>query len=341
MDDRDCPDLQGCYMSNHICMEIPGVMYESLDTPITISAGAPADYVSTISVAETHTVGDVHVKLEIQHFYRGDLTVTLSHLGTSAEVISADVADSDAHFYHTYDGFYEAVVSFEDFDEQAMTGNWTLTVSDGSFLNGGQLLSWELYLVESIEDCTNAGQCDDEQFCTIDSCPVELGYCVHSVNDCDDADACTTDSCDIDEQECVHVGTDCDDGNPCTVDACNPANGLCANAKVDNCTASCTTHNDCGWNDYCDSNDTTCKPIPGTAYLSLDAFPANIPDSDPTDLVSTIVVDSPGDAPQYISDVHVKVLITHPYKGDLTMSLSNGTEVLYLHTQTGGAADNV
>jgi len=42
-----------------------------------------------------------------------------------------------------------------------------------------------------------------------------------------------------------------------------------------------------------------------------------------------------------ITEANVKVMIVHPYIGDLTVSLSNGTKSVELHLQSGGASDNL
>jgi hypothetical protein len=132
--------------------------------------------------------------------------------------------------------------------------------------------------------------CDDNNSCTIDSCNIAEGQCVHdplplqgtscddgaycTVNDvcaaggactgtarnCADTNSCTADSCDEAANRCVHdpaplQGSGCDDGLYCTVgDACH--DGTCAGAAR-NCadTNLCTT-------DACDEPGQRCVHTP-------------------------------------------------------------------------------
>jgi len=110
--------------------------------------------------------------------------------------------------------------------------------------------------------CVSGGPnaCDDENYCTIDTCNSDVG-CVHlptfspcctgAVEACDDGNPCTTDLCDpvtgdcatepaegacddndactvedvCAESVCVGRPRDCDDGDPCTGDSCSPNEG--------------------------------------------------------------------------------------------------------------------
>ena len=346
VNDSDCDDYYACNMKNHLCAAIPydadiGV-YASADTPKTIGSATANTVTSTISVTHGAPVKDVHAKVFLKHYYRGDLKITLTHGAGSVELVSADATDTKANFYHTYDDFLAVDIGdMDDFDGDSMNGNWTLTVEDTSALNGGQLVKWELYLKAEVDDCEVDSDCDDELFCTVDTCNTEFEYCEYKERDCGDSSKCTTDSCDDTADECVNTLTvDCDDGNECTTDFCVAASGTCQNTMVDSCDAPCTTHADCGANDYCHPVGKVCTLIPGDVHQVLDAtvFPASIPDNSPTDLTSTITLSAPG---KQIQNVYVKVLITHTYKGDLTVSLGNGTTTVYLHNQSGGAADNL
>ncbi len=66
--------------------------------------------------------------------------------------------------------------------------------------------------------------CDDDNPCTDDSCPPEVGACAFVNNElvCDDNDACTQgDECKDGTCKAGDV-PDCDDGNPCTKNSCDP-----------------------------------------------------------------------------------------------------------------------
>jgi len=138
--------------------------------------------------------------------------------------------------------------------------------------------------IDACVDCTNDGQCDDNNPCTNDAC-VDT-YCQHDpiceccVNnaDCDDSDPCTNDTCVSntcqnepisnccqtdddceDNQECrnnVCVIADCtsdpqcDDGNPCTDDAC--VNNSCQYSDNND---SCNDNDPCTTDDECSNGE--------------------------------------------------------------------------------------
>jgi len=83
------------------------------------------------------------------------------------------------------------------------------------------------------------GGCSDQNPCTTgDTCV--SGQCIGEIKDCDDNQFCTDDSCNPGTGQCVHVPTQiaCDDGNGCTVDTCdqqaNGGLGGCSFAPLDN-----------------------------------------------------------------------------------------------------------
>ena len=108
-------------------------------------------------------------------------------------------------------------------------GNWSLYVVDDAGGDLGSLATgWCIDLVVSgctsnadcsdgnlcngVETCVanacvpgTAVNCDDGQFCTIDSCDPPTGNCAHAANLCGDGDGCTVDSCDEQGDSCLHV----------------------------------------------------------------------------------------------------------------------------------------
>ncbi len=62
-----------------------------------------------------------------------------------------------------------------------------------------------------------------------------------------------------------------------------------------------------------------------------------IPDNNPTGVTSNQVVSDVF----AVAGVEVDVNITHTYRGDLTVDLSNGVHTVRLHNRTGGSADNI
>ncbi len=104
--------------------------------------------------------------------------------------------------------------------------------------------------------CMLPSDCADANACTLDSCDVLSGLCVHDAVDCDDGDACTADSC-APATGCVHEVVDCDDGSLCTSDGCLPARG-CTHEPIA-----------CDDGDVCTVND--CIPATGEcAFMPVD-----------------------------------------------------------------------
>jgi subtilisin-like proprotein convertase family protein len=83
----------------------------------------------------------------------------------------------------------------------------------------------------------------------------------------------------------------------------------------------------------------TAPPPPTTTTKSATDVPKSIPDNNTTGTTSAL---SMSGLSGVLSDVNVTVAITHPYKGDLRVTLihPDGTQVI-LHNQTGGSADNI
>jgi hypothetical protein len=103
----------------------------------------------------------------------------------------------------------------------------------------------------AIEGCTSPtdAKCDDGRACTIDSCEVATGICVHTPNDasCPGAGACGIGSC---------VGTEVSDPSGCAVmpDAsrCAKTQGCDATFACTNLASSCASDLDCADGTLCD-----------------------------------------------------------------------------------------
>ena len=112
---------------------------------------------------------------------------------------------------------------------------------------------------------TTSGPCDDDDACTRNDACVE-GACEGDTIDCDDGEACTTDTCDpasgcvntfVPGPGCVGCGGDaeCDDGNPCTDDICRP-DGACRNADLASGAQTSMCHEArCGVDVHCDDGN--------------------------------------------------------------------------------------
>lgn len=107
---------------------------QSLDIPDNDGNGVQ----SVINVPEQLTIASLQVELDIQHTYVGDLTIELSHNGTSYALWDREGGSSD-----------DLVRTFSPgaFDGQDASGNWILTVIDNAALDTGRLNGWALQIV--------------------------------------------------------------------------------------------------------------------------------------------------------------------------------------------------
>ena len=128
--------------------------------------------------------------------------------------------------------------------------------------------------------------CEDENSCTFDICNPnylcenkEIGDCCKTVLDCDDDDFCTVDSCDTSgpsgkcvhakTPECCHDNPDCDDGKYCTGDSCNVATNTCKHLQSDpNC---CDFVADCDDGKFC----TAANCVNHSCFYGPDKFKPN------------------------------------------------------------------
>lgn len=83
----------------------------------------------------------------------------------------------------------------------------------------------------------------------------------------------------------------------------------------------------------------TTPPPSGTTTINAADVPKAIPDNNATGITSLLTVSGLSGS---LTEVDISTTITHPYKGDLRVTLihPDGTQVI-LHNQTGGSADNV
>jgi hypothetical protein len=101
----------------------------SASIPDNSTAGAA----STISVPDTGTLTELKITVDISHSYRGDLTVTLSHDGTT-KTLTQNSGGSDDDLKQTF-----TVTGFT-----TLAGDWTLSVVDNAAQDTGTLNSWSI-----------------------------------------------------------------------------------------------------------------------------------------------------------------------------------------------------
>lgn len=189
------------------CVAPAGIptLYDGPEGPFPIPDNTPigGGVTTTISVPDSFTVGDVRVRLTLNHSFAGDLTATLSHAGrtvTLMQRIGGGYFGDDSDFQGVYtfadSGFttiWQAAVDnapttssviptipHRAADEYANTvslraafagltsaGNWTLRISDNAQFSTGTLATWDIELDRTSGDpCdVSAGAC-----CTGSSC---------------------------------------------------------------------------------------------------------------------------------------------------------------------------
>jgi subtilisin-like proprotein convertase family protein len=207
--EADCEALGGVYLGDDTDCDLEPIVYESMPN-LDIPDGEPGGVSDTITVAESMTITDLNVDLQIEHTFVGDLCITLEHDGVTVQLVARPGGDTGevCHFgspfgcgNDDYDiilddegtgGLIEDLcdpdmtsppnyVPFEPlsaFDSMDATGDWTITVSDNANLDTGTLLGWSLHLPDP----------DAPAPCDVVPCEIELsldikpGSCPNSFN---------------------------------------------------------------------------------------------------------------------------------------------------------------
>ncbi|MBP7148773.1 MAG: proprotein convertase P-domain-containing protein [Acidobacteria bacterium] len=164
--------------------------YASSDTPVPIPDNAPAGASSTIVLADTNTVLDVNVTVDIAHTYDGDIslylvgpngtTVTLSqrHGGSGDNYTGTTFDDSAttpiASGTSPYRGTFQPDTPLASLDGIPATGSWTLQVVDSAGGDSGTIVGWTLTLLYPAEDCGATLRLDADAY----SCSATAGISV-------------------------------------------------------------------------------------------------------------------------------------------------------------------
>ena len=99
---------------------------------------------STIVIAQSGTVAQIKVNVDIQHTYIGDLRVTLTSPAGRSTVLHPQLGGSTDNLVATYDSAVPGVLG--GMVGQPMMGIWTLNVSDRARIDVGKLRSWSIEL---------------------------------------------------------------------------------------------------------------------------------------------------------------------------------------------------
>ncbi len=133
----------------------------STDVPHPIGPDGGTTTVSTIAVSNVGILSDVNVDdLVGTHTYMADLTFTLtSPAGTTVTIMSSSCGSSDDFNISLDDeaapgawpcgpagqgGTYQPSQALSAFDGENADGTWTLSITDGANVDGGQLNGWGL-----------------------------------------------------------------------------------------------------------------------------------------------------------------------------------------------------
>jgi len=129
----DCADSDCA--TNPACSSNPTVHTYTASPNAAIPDNDPTGVSSTIPVPDAGAIGSVKVTVAIDHTYRGDLTVTLAHGGTTKTVVARQGGSEDD---------IRAAFDVAGFTGAALVGDWTLNVADGAAVDTGTLESWTL-----------------------------------------------------------------------------------------------------------------------------------------------------------------------------------------------------
>ena len=152
--------------------------FTSADTPLGLPIGAPGTTLgsttSTITVADSITIGDLNVNLDYNHTYQGDLDATItSPGGTMVELFASNITHDltavdggylfDDEVTDVFPGTIPAFPAGEPiptgtyapqnalsaFDGEDTIGVWTLTVNDVFGNDSGTLNFWQLLVTQA------------------------------------------------------------------------------------------------------------------------------------------------------------------------------------------------
>jgi subtilisin-like proprotein convertase family protein len=143
--------------------------YASYDTPVAIPDNNTTGASSIIAVADTNTVLDVNVTVNLTHTYDGDITLYLIGPNGATVTLSNKRGSSGDNYTNTVfdDGAATAIASgaapftgtfrpdspLSVFNNLPATGNWTLKVVDSASSDIGTIQNWTLQLLYPEEDC--------------------------------------------------------------------------------------------------------------------------------------------------------------------------------------------
>lgn len=138
----DCADSDCA--AERACMD-PADDYTN-ETPMPIPDDDDAGVTSVITIAEGGAISSLAVSVDIQHTYRGDLSVRLVRMEDGASALLHDRAGgSQDDLIQTF--------TVADFNGTDAAGTYQLVVADGAGQDTGTLRSWTLDITRCTTDC--------------------------------------------------------------------------------------------------------------------------------------------------------------------------------------------
>ncbi len=163
-----------------ICNQI----FMSTDVPKTIPEATAGTITSTLGIASPGNIIDVNVvNLTGTHSWINDLTIKIKSPSNTERTLFASICADEDNFNVQFDDqsgniytnlpcpptsglFYRPLQTLSNFNNQSVTGTWTLSVIDGFPADGGSLNTWGL------------------SFCSATALPVEwLSFRAEHIND--------------------------------------------------------------------------------------------------------------------------------------------------------------
>lgn len=111
---------------------------------LSIPDNKAAGVSSTIAIAQSGTVAEIKVSVDIKHSYIGDLRVVLISPAGRSTVLHPQLGGSTDNLVTTYDSTVPGILG--DMVGQPIMGIWTLNVSDRARIDVGKLRKWSIEL---------------------------------------------------------------------------------------------------------------------------------------------------------------------------------------------------
>ncbi len=214
----------------------PTVYANTPNVAIPDGGGPGTPVTDTITVPDSFPIGDLNVDLTITHTWVGDVTVTVSHLGTTVTVLDRPGVPA-TQFGCDQDNFSGIILDDEGtggaveaqcalnlasppnytpnnplsvFDGMDSAGVWTITAYDSATPDPGTLNSWSLHIdglgsnpctatCLTNPDCDDGVFCNGAEICSAGSCQAGPPVCTATCEHCDEVAAmCALCATDVD-----------------------------------------------------------------------------------------------------------------------------------------------